>query len=322
MLAAMVKDNIDVACMEVSSHALEQQRTAGVDFDLTVFTNLTQDHLDYHQDMEAYFQSKAKLFTPGRCASVFNADDDYGRRLAAVARPGSTFSLMGATIPGWPCLQGRIERMDRNGQVLHMQNSRGRSWTIRSGLVGRHNAANQLAAQAIGLELGLEPQDMTGLETFIGPPGRMQRIKNPEGLHVFVDYAHTPDALDNVLFALRELNFERFVVVFGCGGDRDPGKRPLMGQAVARYADLAVLTSDNPRHEDPETIMQAVLPGLALCPKVITEPDRRKAIHFALQVLGPKDALLIAGKGHENTQQIGDHKLPFSDEQVVLEYWE
>jgi UDP-N-acetylmuramoyl-L-alanyl-D-glutamate--2,6-diaminopimelate ligase len=322
MLAAMAKDRIELACMEVSSHALEQQRTAGVPFDLTVFTNLTQDHLDYHQDMEAYFQSKAKLFTQNHCASVLNCDDLYGQRLTVMSKPGRCFSLAGKEIPGWPCLQGHIERMDRNGQILCMKDRTVGSWTIRSGLVGRHNAANLLAAQAIGLELGLLPQDMTGLEDFTGPPGRMQRIQNPEGLHVFVDYAHTPDALDNVLSALRDLDFERLIVVFGCGGDRDPGKRPLMGQSVAKYADVAVLTSDNPRHEDPEAIMQAVLPGLALCPQVITEPDRRKAIHCALQVLEPKDALLIAGKGHENTQQIGERKLLFSDQQVVVEYWE
>ncbi|MGM0759411.1 MAG: UDP-N-acetylmuramoyl-L-alanyl-D-glutamate--2,6-diaminopimelate ligase [Thermodesulfobacteriota bacterium] len=319
MVARMSQDGVDAVCMEVSSHALDQQRTSGLTFDLTVFTNLTQDHLDYHQDMEAYFQVKSRLFTDSNCPSIVNFDDPYGRRLAGLARPGRGYSLTGTEIGGWPCLHGRIEQMHRTGQVVSMQDTSKESWTLRSGLVGRHNASNLLTAQAVGLELGCDPEELTALETFSGPPGRLQRIENRLGLHVFVDYAHTPDALDNVLSSLGELDFERLFVVFGCGGDRDPGKRPLMGQAVAKHADVAVLTSDNPRHEDPEQIMQQVLPGLADCPRVICNPDRRQAICTALELLGPKDALLIAGKGHECTQQIKDKKLPFSDEQVVLE---
>ncbi|WP_027369538.1 UDP-N-acetylmuramoyl-L-alanyl-D-glutamate--2,6-diaminopimelate ligase [Desulfovermiculus halophilus] len=321
MVAQMAEDGVDVACMEVSSHALDQERTAGLEFDLTVFTNLTQDHLDYHQDMEAYFQSKSKLFSPFSCASVLNFDNPWGRRLAEVAAAGCGFSLTGDQVPGWPCLRGRIQHMDRTGQVLEMEDPRIGTWTLRSELAGRHNASNLLAAQAVGLELGLGADHLKALEDFSGPPGRLQRIEGPRGQHVFVDYAHTPDALVNVLSALKELDFDRLFVVFGCGGDRDPGKRPLMGEAVARFADVAVLTSDNPRHEDPEQIMQAVLPGLAGCPRVVSEPDRRKAIQWALRTIGPRDALLIAGKGHECTQQIGDRKIPFRDEQVVVEYW-
>jgi len=319
MVAQMSQDGVDAVCMEVSSHALDQQRTAGLNFDLAVFTNLTQDHLDYHQDMEAYYQVKSRLFTDSNCPSIVNFDDPFGRRLAGLARLGRGYSLTGTEIRGWPSLQGRIEHMLGTGQIVTMQDNSKKTWTLRSKLVGRHNASNLLAAQAVGLELGCDPEELTALESFSGPPGRLQRIENSSGLHVFVDYAHTPDALDNVLTSLEELDFERLFVVFGCGGDRDPGKRPLMGQAVAKHADVVVLTSDNPRHEDPEQIMHQVLPGLADCPRVMCNPDRRQAICTALESLGPKDALLIAGKGHECTQQIKDQKLPFSDEHVVLE---
>lgn len=320
MLAEMAEDGVEVVCMEVSSHALDQQRTAGLAFDLAVFTNLTQDHLDYHQDMETYFQVKSRLFTTASRASVLNFDDAYGLRLAGLSTPGRGYSLNKVDVPGWPCLQGSIQRMDRSGQVLSLHEPKLGQWSLRSGLVGRHNASNLLAAQAVGLELGLGPQDFRALESCTGPPGRLERISNKLGLHVFVDYAHTPDALDNVLVALKELDFRRLIVVFGCGGDRDPGKRPLMGQAVARHADLAVLTSDNPRHEDPEQIMHEVMPGLQDCPQVMCNPDRRQAIHMGLEATGPLDALVIAGKGHECTQQIGDQKLPFSDAQVVRGY--
>jgi UDP-N-acetylmuramoyl-L-alanyl-D-glutamate--2,6-diaminopimelate ligase len=320
MLAEMAEDGVEAVCMEVSSHALDQQRTAGLAFDLAVFTNLTQDHLDYHQDMETYFQVKSRLFTTASRASVLNFDDAYGLRLAGLSTPGRGYSLNKVDVPGWPCLQGSIQRMDRSGQVLSLHEPKLGQWSLRSGLVGRHNASNLLAAQAVGLELGLGPQDFRALESCTGPPGRLERISNKLGLYVFVDYAHTPDALDNVLVALKELDFRRLIVVFGCGGDRDPGKRPLMGQAVARHADLAVLTSDNPRHEDPEQIMHEVMPGLQDCPQVMCNPDRRQAIHMGLEATGPLDALVIAGKGHECTQQIGDQKLPFSDAQVVRGY--
>ncbi|MFP4033979.1 MAG: UDP-N-acetylmuramoyl-L-alanyl-D-glutamate--2,6-diaminopimelate ligase [Desulfovermiculus sp.] len=320
MLAEMAEEGVEVVCMEVSSHALDQQRTAGLAFDLAVFTNLTQDHLDYHQDMETYFQVKSRLFATASWSSILNFDDTYGLRLAGLSTPGRGYSLNKREVSNWPCLQGDVQQMERSGQVLGL-NERGMGqWSLRSRLVGRHNASNLLAAQAIGLELGLGPKDFRVLESCSGPPGRLERVSNSQGLHVFVDYAHTPDALDNVLSALKELNFQRLIVVFGCGGDRDPGKRPLMGEAVARHADLAVLTSDNPRHEDPEQIMHGVMPGLQSCPQVMRNPDRRKAIYMGLEATGPLDALVIAGKGHECTQQIKEKKMPFSDVQVVREY--
>ena len=320
MLAKMAQAGVEVACMEVSSHALSQHRLAGLEFDLAVFTNLSQDHLDYHQDMDSYFQVKAGLFQGPRVRSVLNIDDAYGRELLAVGRPGRCFTTCGRSVRGWPCVQGKVEAMSRQGQVLCLRQEE-QTWGLRCSLVGRHNASNLMAAQAAGLELGLDHRAFASLQSLNGPPGRLQRIENSQGLHVFVDYAHTPDALDNVLTAVADLDFERIIVVFGCGGDRDPGKRPLMGQAVARHAHLAVLTSDNPRHEDPEAIMDAVMPGLQGGVQVIREVNRRRAIALALQEMGPLDALIIAGKGHEGTQQIGDRKVLLKDAQVVREWF-
>ena len=188
-----------------------------------------------------------------------------------------------------------------------------------SPLVGNYNAENLLAVQAVALGFGLDPEAFRCFETFCGVPGRLERILNPQNLDVFVDYAHTPDALINVLNALRGAGFKRIVTVFGCGGNRDRAKRPLMGEAVARLSDVAVLTSDNPRHEEPEAIMADVMPGLSGAAEVFADPDRRRAIEKGLELLHPGDALLIAGKGHESTQQIGDVKHPFSDQQTVRE---
>jgi UDP-N-acetylmuramoyl-L-alanyl-D-glutamate--2,6-diaminopimelate ligase len=200
-----------------------------------------------------------------------------------------------------------------------------RRWTIRSSLIGAYNAENLLAAMAVGLGFGFGPERMDGFGDFHGVPGRLERVPacfRGEDAHVFVDYAHTPDALIKVLTALRGAGFSRLITVFGCGGDRDRSKRPLMGEAVARLSDVAVLTSDNPRHEDPLAIMADVLPGLrkgAHGVDIRTEADRREAIELGLSLIRPGDVLLIAGKGHERTQQIGACKHPFSDQAVVRE---
>ena len=196
---------------------------------------------------------------------------------------------------------------------------RDRTWELHSPLVGRFNAENLLAVQALALGFDLTPADFQCFETFNGVPGRLERIPNPANLDIFVDYAHTPDALVNVLTSLRGAGFQRIVTVFGCGGDRDRTKRPLMGEAVARFSDVAVLTSDNPRHEDPEAIMADVMPGLKGAGQVLREPDRGTAILKALDLLKPGDVLLVAGKGHERTQQIGDVKHPFSDQRIIRE---
>jgi UDP-N-acetylmuramoyl-L-alanyl-D-glutamate--2,6-diaminopimelate ligase len=320
MLAAMREAGVEAAVMEVSSHALTQQRIGGVRFAGAIFTNLTQDHLDYHKDMESYYTAKSELFLhlpdEGKICAV-NADDPYGRRLLASCRNGTGFGLE-SEIPDRPFLSGRLLSSDRNGLHLKMRFS-GAEWELRSPLAGAHNASNLLAAQALCLGLGMPPDAFACLERFTGVPGRLERIENPRGLHAFVDYAHTPDALANVLRALRAAGFARLITVFGCGGDRDRAKRPRMGEAAAEYSDVAVLTSDNPRTEDPSAIMADVLPGLAGARRVIQEPDRRKATELALGMLGPEDALLVAGKGHEEYQIIGTERRPYSDRQVIRE---
>lgn len=320
MLARMAEAGVDIAFMEVSSHALAQQRVSGVNFAGAVFTNLTQDHLDFHPDMESYFKAKARLFLElprADKATAINADDPWGRRLLELCPAALSFGL-GRGAPGRRHLWGEILSSGTAGVHLRMRLGDA-EWELRSPLVGAFNAANLLAAQALALELGLEPSALQALASFTGVCGRLERVENPRGLHVFVDYAHTPDALVNVLTALRGAGFSRIVTVFGCGGNRDRTKRPLMGEAVARHADVAVLTSDNPRNEDPGTILEDVLPGLATAREVVVEADRRAATARALAMLGPEDALLIAGKGHEDYQIIRGVKHHYSDQEVVRE---
>lgn len=324
MLAQMREADVDVACMEVSSHALEQDRVAGVAFKGAVFTNLTQDHLDYHKDMEAYFRAKSRLFLRAGGqpftdrVMVVGTDNIWGQNLARMLPDAIGYGLQSCPAKNGRYLKGEI--LSSAPQGLHLRMCfEDRIWEFRSPLVGRFNAENLLAVQALGLGLDFNPADVQCFETFCGVPGRLERISNSQHLDIFVDYAHTPDALVNVLSALRSAGFKRIVTVFGCGGNRDRTKRPRMGEAVAQLSDIAVLTSDNPRHEDPETIMNDVMPGLAGAKTVFTEPDRREAIKKALDVLLPGDALLVAGKGHERTQQIGAVKYPFSDQQIIRE---
>ena len=324
MLASMVSAGVDTPIMEVSSHSIEQNRVAGLSFAGALFTNLSQDHLDYHRDMEEYFAVKAKLFTHREkggiaepdAALAVNIDDAYGERLFAANDSilGFSFNRSGERI-----LRGTLLEQGREGLLLRMTYKE-TEWQIHSPLVGEFNAANLLGAQALAVALGFDRESLRALEAFAGVPGRLERISNSQGLSVFVDYAHTPDALQKALQALRGAKFERIVTVFGCGGNRDRTKRPLMGQAAAELSDVVVLTSDNPRREDPSSIMADVRPGLATAREVIEEIDRKKAIGLALDILKPGDALLIAGKGHEPYQIIGDTKYPFSDQRVVREH--
>lgn len=320
LLAAMAKDDVTGAVMEVSSHALDQDRVAGVSFDVAAITNVTQDHLDYHGDMEAYFQAKRRFFTTllkDPAKAVINFDDAFGRRLLEEFPQALGYGLGSVGAPR-RALTGRVVASSGRGLQMEMALD-GQRWNLTSPMIGAFNASNLLTAQGMALSLGLPIEALQSLEGCSGAPGRLERVQNDKGLSVFVDYAHTPDALENVLQALRGLDFDRVVAVFGCGGNRDRAKRPLMAQAVARWADVAVLTSDNPRHEVPEAIMDDARPGLAGARAVIEHPDRREAVRLALGEIGPRDALLIAGKGHETYQQIGDVKHPFNDVLVVQE---
>jgi UDP-N-acetylmuramoyl-L-alanyl-D-glutamate--2,6-diaminopimelate ligase len=319
LLANMEKSDVDVVVMEVSSHALDQNRVAGLRFDAALITNVTQDHLDYHQDMERYFEAKSRLFytcpKPDK-VGVANLDDERCRKLARGVFPAMGFALKDTGEYPFPVVRGRI--LSSSAKGLHLEvRYKGKTWEIASPLIGEHNASNLLAAQTLALALGASCKDMRRLSDFKGVPGRLERVENPHGLDVFVDYAHTPDALVNVQKALRGLHVRRLVVVFGCGGNRDRTKRPLMARAVAEHADVAVLTSDNPRHEDPLAIMADARPGLERARGVIEEPDRAAAIRRAVELVEPGDVLLVAGKGHESYQQVGDEFRPFSDREAT-----
>lgn len=319
-LASMAEAGVQTVIMEVSSHALAQQRVGGIDFAGAIFTNLTQDHLDFHKQMEAYFRSKAALFLKlplEHKAIAINGDDRYGRRLAELLPSGLTFGLHKG-MPRQKHLWGQLLSLTPEGMHLKMTHDR-QSWELRTPLIGAFNASNLLAVQALALELGIDANQFKALESFTGVPGRLERVENDRGFHVFVDYAHTPDALINALRALRGAGFGRIVTVFGCGGNRDRDKRPLMGKAVAEYSDVAILTSDNPRMEEPEAIMRDVRPGLAKARQAIYEVDRKAATLRALRLLQAGDALLIAGKGHEDYQIIGQEKHHYSDQEVVRE---
>ncbi|MFP4168903.1 MAG: UDP-N-acetylmuramoyl-L-alanyl-D-glutamate--2,6-diaminopimelate ligase [Desulfonatronovibrionaceae bacterium] len=318
LLREMADCGVKAVCMEVSSHALEQNRLAGVDFDAAVFTNLTREHLDYHSDMDSYFQAKKKLFFPARGkrpAAVVNSDDLFGRELAAEIGSALTYGLQGQFEPA---LKGEIIRTGPGGLELRCF-YQDRSWEIKSPLVGEYNASNLLAAAGIGLKLGLAPEDFRALEKFPGIPGRLQKVPNDRGKNMFVDYAHTPDALENCCRALRGADFTALVVVFGCGGNRDRQKRPLMGGIACRYADTVVVTSDNPRDEDPEDIIQEILAGTGECTQVFVQPDRRQAIRLGLEKCPAGGALLVAGKGHETYQEVRGERREFDDAKVLAE---
>lgn len=321
LFSRMAAAHVDAAFMEVSSHALDQNRTAGIAYDGAILTNLTQDHLDYHGNMETYFAAKSLLFTSvpkdGKIC-VVNVDDPYGRRLLPTLKNGLGFTLHGVTVAGCRVLMGDVLACTVDGLHLRMTLD-GEYWEITSPMVGYHNASNLLAVQGMARSLGLSAEDMKGLEDFNGVPGRLERVPNGKGIHAFVDYAHTPDALENVLAALRKVGFKRIITVFGCGGDRDRRKRPLMGEAVCRFSDVAVLTSDNPRTEDPLAILEDVKSGLAGCTRVLINADRRTGIELAVAEAQPGDCILVAGKGHEDYQIIGTEKFPFSDQAVLKE---
>jgi len=326
MIHEMREVGTDTAIMEVSSHALAQKRVAGLNFDGALWTNLTQDHLDFHQDTEKYYRCKASLFlgpeeggTPARDkARAVNGDDAHGRRLLdeCAGLPGLTIAYGLGKQNVKRHLQGEILSFGPEGLRLK-HNFHGQFWEIASPLVGRFNAMNLLGVEALALALGLEPEDLGALEGFTGAPGRLERIANRRGLHVFVDYAHTPDALEKALGALREAGFRRLIAVFGCGGNRDRGKRPLMGRVVSRMAEVAVLTSDNPRLEEPLAIIRDVLPGMDGPAERHIREDRREATALALELARHGDAVLVAGKGHEDYMILGEKKIPYSDQEIL-----
>jgi UDP-N-acetylmuramyl-tripeptide synthetase len=314
--------------MEVSSAALSMDRLEGVFFNVGAFTNLTQDHLDVHGTMEAYFEAKALLFSeriaPGGAAVGMVDDvDGYGERILARA-PAGVRRVRVSARRGAPDTGADVKVLACESSIAGiratMRTPRGDVQVHTKMLLGEYNVANIALAVGISEGLGLPLGAISeGIATLPGVPGRVERVQNPRGLDVFVDYAHTPDALERVIAALRPLTAGRLIVVFGCGGDRDPTKRPKMGRIVAEQADLAVVTSDNPRTEDPKKIIDMVLEGVrAASPPPreapVVEADRRTAIGLAVRAARPgQDVVLVAGKGHEDYQILGKTKIHFDD---------
>lgn len=317
LLAAMVRERCTAAVMEVSSHALAMHRVDGMGFRAGVFTNLTQDHLDYHGTMEEYFRAKKKLFQQlgSDAVAVVNSDDPYGSRMAEGSAPRVITYGTGSTAA-----------VRATGIALSVDGSRctvlyqGEAQEIRSTLTGQFNIANILAAYATGVGLGISAATIAaGIAGVKAVRGRFEQIAAPAGWTAVIDYAHTPDALENCLRTIRAImpGGGRIITVFGCGGNRDKGKRPLMGRIATSLSDVTVLTSDNPRHEDPHMIIRDILAGTGARDNVRTEPDRRTAIRLALADARPGDVVLIAGKGHETYQVAGETRMHFDDREEV-----
>ncbi|HSF29951.1 MAG TPA: UDP-N-acetylmuramoyl-L-alanyl-D-glutamate--2,6-diaminopimelate ligase [Candidatus Tectomicrobia bacterium] len=319
MLAQMVDAGVSHCAMEVSSHALAQHRVWGCQFAAALFTNLTQDHLDYHEDMAAYYAAKARLFTTYQPeVAVLNGDDPAGRQLLSETyAPAITYGFSPESEVGVDHLE-----MDAHGIRLTARVV-GRPVTLHSRLIGRHNVYNILGVLAMAKGLGLDmEQTVQGIARLPTVPGRFERVDAGQPYSVLVDYAHTDDALRNVLQAARGLATGRTIVVFGAGGDRDRGKRPRMGRVAAQYADMAVITSDNPRTEAPIAIIRAIEAGFrdagGLSQYRVIE-DRARAIHEAIRLARAGDVVVIAGKGHETYQIIDGQRLSFDDRRVAAQ---
>ncbi len=319
ILKQIAQEKGQYCVMEVSSHALHQKRVFGLQLELAMFTQLTQDHLDYHPDMEDYFQAKKLLFTqePRPRHMLINKDCAYGRRLLQEIPEARSYSLEGPA-------DYQVTNMECSFQGSRFKlRFKGREASFQIRLPMRHNVANVVTVLA-GLDLlGFDPEDFRGVLAEIpGIPGRLERVHGSGQFDVFVDYAHTPDAIENVLREARKLKPGRILTLFGCGGDRDKGKRPLMARAACHDSDVVILTSDNPRSEDPEMILEDIKKGV---PKnhggvqVLEVVDRRQAIEKLVSMAEPGDVLFILGKGHEDYQIIGDRKIPFDDRLVVQE---
>jgi UDP-N-acetylmuramoyl-L-alanyl-D-glutamate--2,6-diaminopimelate ligase len=312
LLARMEGTGVDAVAMEVSSHGLDQHRVDGVRFACAVFTNLSRDHLDYHPTMEAYLAAKARLFTPGMSsAGVVNVDSPEGRSIAAPGLPIVTYA-----VDAEADVRARGVVATADGIRFTVDGT-----LVESRLRGRFNVENCLAAFAAARVVGIDDAVAAGgIAALRGVPGRLETVERGQDFLVIVDYAHTPDGIRNVLRAARPLARGRVIIVFGCGGDRDRDKRPLMGSAATSMADLSIVTSDNPRSEDPLAIIAAIEPGARAGGKPYeVEPDRRAAIARAVELAAPGDVVVIAGKGHETTQEFADRTVPFDDRLVAAD---
>ncbi len=318
LFALMVERGVETCVMEVSSHALVMGRVAGILFDVAVFTNLGRDHLDFHADLEDYYAAKASLFTPQRAGvALVNVDDEHGRRLAGeVAIPVRTYSIEGREAD-WRAADVELRP---DGSRFTAVGPGGTAVPVAVPLPGDFNVSNALAAVASAAEAGLDAALVAaGTAEGGGVPGRLERVEVDRDFTVVVDYAHKPDAVAAILRTLRPLTDGRLIIVLGAGGDRDPGKRPLMAEVAARLADVFVVTDDNPRSEDPAAIRRELLEGASGPARVVECGGRREAIRLALAEAGPGDIVLVAGKGHETGQEVAGVVHPFDDRTVVRE---
>jgi UDP-N-acetylmuramoyl-L-alanyl-D-glutamate--2,6-diaminopimelate ligase len=324
LFALMAQRRVLAAAMEVSSHALALGRVDGARYDVAIFTNLSQDHLDFHASMDDYFAAKARLFTPRYAAAgVVNIDDERGRQLAEEAEiPVTTFSAGGRPEADW---RAADVRPGADGSTFRVIGPGGVAADASAALPGRFNVANALAAIVGLVEAGIGLSTaVAGVAACPGVPGRLERVEAGQDFTVLVDYSHKPGAVQAVLTALRQVTAGSLTIVLGCGGDRDTAKRPLMGRAAAGLADYAIFTSDNPRSEDPLAILAQMLAGAAEAPaadraEVTVLPDRADAIEAAIAAAGKGDVVLIAGKGHETGQYIGTAVIPFDDHEVAAQ---
>ncbi len=316
LLSRMVLAGVDTVIMEASSHGIELDRVAGINFSTAVFTNFSQDHLDFHGNMESYLRSKLKLFQSlwGGATAVINLDDPAAPRVREAIKAKSLnfgidnpADITADNIISAP--QGSSFRLKTGDQAIG----------IKLAIAGRHNIYNALAASAAALSRGIALEDIkTGLEKISSVAGRFEPVNIGQDFSVIVDYAHTPEELERLLSAVRELKPNRIITVFGCGGDRDRSKRPMMGRAVAQNSDMVVVTSDNPRTEDPDRIISDILPGLDGREYVLL-PDRKTAIYKSIELAQKGDMVVIAGKGHEDYQILGTVKVHFDDREIAGE---
>lgn len=308
-LHVMGRAHVDTCIMEVSSHSLDQDRVMGLKFDCGIFMNLSQDHLDYHKDMETYFRAKKKLFENYlKGTAVINADDAFGQRLINDYPDCITFGR-------WCDALVRVRSLENTTEGIRMElSSPVGALRLNTRLMGEVNAYNIMACVGASLASGIDKRAVVaGIESLAEVPGRMEPVRNLLGLTIIVDFAHTPDALKHALASARSLTRGRLISVFGCGGNRDRAKRPIMGSIAADASDVVIVTSDNPRSEDPKAIIDDILQGIADREKIVVEPDRREAIRRGIALVKPGDCLLIAGKGHETYQIVGSEKRSFDD---------
>jgi len=313
-LHAMKQRGAEYCIMEVSSHALDQDRTVGLRFDNAVFTNLSQDHLDYHQDMGSYFAAKKKLFCKHLAGkAIINTDDEYGQKLIPLLESPFTYGKD-------PTAMIRLISLENGPQGLRLELATPMgNLTIRSTLLGQANAYNIMASVATAVAIQIDSTSITeGIAALTKVPGRMEKLANPYNMNIIVDYAHKPDALEKALLSLRSIIPGKIITVFGCGGDRDKLKRPIMGRIATKLSDIAIITSDNPRTEDPQTIIDDITAGINNSACFKTEPDRAKAIMLGIRNMDKDDCLFIAGKGHEQYQIVGDRRYPFDDKACAL----